>query len=205
MTILKVVTRLTAFLGKELVEVIRRPGAMVSLILGPFLIMAVFGMGYQGFRRPLQTILVIPPQSGLPTDLETYQGVAIGMDIVEVPGATGWYDTDYEGKRDAALRTLAAGADVFVVHVEATDEAGHAGRAGRLSRLAAQRAGQRPAADPGAVRDRRGHPRPVGRRCYPRRRSTSSRYPLDTVCGWCRCNHADVPSRRRAGPRCPQS
>jgi 2,3-bisphosphoglycerate-independent phosphoglycerate mutase len=46
---------------------------------------------------------------------------------VEIPGATGWFDTDYEGKRDAALHTLADGADVFLVHVEATDEAGHAG------------------------------------------------------------------------------
>jgi 2,3-bisphosphoglycerate-independent phosphoglycerate mutase len=53
--------------------------------------------------------------------------VLTGMDIVEVPGATGWFDTDYEGKRDAALRTLAEGADVFLLHVEATDEAGHAG------------------------------------------------------------------------------
>jgi 2,3-bisphosphoglycerate-independent phosphoglycerate mutase len=60
-------------------------------------------------------------------DLIRGLGVLTGMEIVEVPGATGWYDTDYEAKRDAALRTLAAGADVFVVHVEATDEAGHAG------------------------------------------------------------------------------
>ena len=36
----KVLTRLLAFIGKELVEVMRRPGALVSLVLGPFLIMA---------------------------------------------------------------------------------------------------------------------------------------------------------------------
>jgi 2,3-bisphosphoglycerate-independent phosphoglycerate mutase len=60
-------------------------------------------------------------------DLIRGLGVLTGMDIVEVPGATGWFDTDYEGKRDAALRTLAEGADVFLLHVEATDEAGHAG------------------------------------------------------------------------------
>jgi 2,3-bisphosphoglycerate-independent phosphoglycerate mutase len=60
-------------------------------------------------------------------DLIRGLGVLTGMEVVEVPGATGWFDTDYEGKRDAALRTLAAGADVFVIHVEATDEAGHAG------------------------------------------------------------------------------
>ena len=49
------------------------------------------------------------------------------IERVEVPGATGWFDTDYEGKRDAALRSLEAGADLFLIHVEATDEAGHAG------------------------------------------------------------------------------
>jgi 2,3-bisphosphoglycerate-independent phosphoglycerate mutase len=49
------------------------------------------------------------------------------MDVVDIPGATGWYDTDYEGKRDAALEALAGDDDLFVIHVEATDEAGHAG------------------------------------------------------------------------------
>ncbi|MCU1353301.1 MAG: phosphoglycerate mutase [Acidimicrobiales bacterium] len=60
-------------------------------------------------------------------DLVRGLGVLTDMQIVDVPGATGWYDTDYEGKRDAALAGLAAGADLFVIHVEATDEAGHAG------------------------------------------------------------------------------
>jgi 2,3-bisphosphoglycerate-independent phosphoglycerate mutase len=60
-------------------------------------------------------------------DLIRGLGVLTGMEVVEVEGATGWFDTNYEGKRDAALRTLGEGADVFVIHVEATDEAGHAG------------------------------------------------------------------------------
>jgi 2,3-bisphosphoglycerate-independent phosphoglycerate mutase len=60
-------------------------------------------------------------------DLIRGLGVLTGMEVVEVPGATGWFDTDYEGKRDAALRALADGVDVFLLHVEATDEAGHAG------------------------------------------------------------------------------
>ena len=84
MILLQVITRLTAFVGKEITEVIRRPGAIVSLILGPFLLMAVFGMGYQGFRRPLQTIIVVPPQAGLPLELETYREVVTGMDVVEI-------------------------------------------------------------------------------------------------------------------------
>ena len=51
---LAVIVRLLAFVGKELIETLRRPGAIVSLVLGPFLIMAIFGLGYNGVRRPLE-------------------------------------------------------------------------------------------------------------------------------------------------------
>ena len=68
------ILRLLALVGKELVEVIRRPGALVSLVLGPFLIMAVFGLGYNGVRRPLETVVVVPPGSGLPTDVDELPG-----------------------------------------------------------------------------------------------------------------------------------
>ena len=48
MSLIKALTRVLAFVGKELVEVVRRPGALFSLILGPFLILAIFGAGYSG-------------------------------------------------------------------------------------------------------------------------------------------------------------
>ena len=60
-------------------------------------------------------------------DLVRGLGVLTGIRPTEVEGITGWYDTDYEAKRDACLRVLAEGADLFLIHVEATDEAGHAG------------------------------------------------------------------------------
>lgn len=60
-------------------------------------------------------------------DLVRGLGVLTEMEVVEVEGATAHYDTNYEGKRDAALTTLGDGVDLFVIHVEATDEAGHAG------------------------------------------------------------------------------
>ncbi len=82
---LAVVVRVFAFVGKELVETLRRPGAILSLILGPFLIMAVFGLGYGGVRRPLETVIVISPSSKLPTDVATYQELAgPALHIVEV-------------------------------------------------------------------------------------------------------------------------
>jgi 2,3-bisphosphoglycerate-independent phosphoglycerate mutase len=71
-------------------------------------------------------------EAGLVTAVDLVRGLGVltGMDVVEVEGATGWYDTNYEGKRDAALAGLAEGKDLFVIHVEATDEAGHAGNLG---------------------------------------------------------------------------
>jgi len=57
-------------------------------------------------------------------DLVKGIGVYAGMKIVEVPGATGLYDTNYEGKADYALESLRDN-DLVFVHVEAPDEAGH--------------------------------------------------------------------------------
>ena len=48
------------------------------------------------------------------------------MEVIEVPGATGYLDTNYEGKARAALETLKT-KDLVFVHVEAPDEAGHEG------------------------------------------------------------------------------
>jgi len=85
MTLFKSLTRILAIVGKELVTIIRRPGALVSLVIGPFLIMAIFGFGYSGYRRPLNTIVVVPPQSGLPTDTDTYAKVGgEGLKVVAV-------------------------------------------------------------------------------------------------------------------------
>ncbi|MEG0993925.1 MAG: cofactor-independent phosphoglycerate mutase [Bacteroidales bacterium] len=53
-------------------------------------------------------------------------GVYAGLDKIEVEGATGLYDTNYEGKVEAALRELKSKDFVFL-HIEASDEAGHEG------------------------------------------------------------------------------
>jgi 2,3-bisphosphoglycerate-independent phosphoglycerate mutase len=53
-------------------------------------------------------------------------GVFAGMDVIEVEGATGLTDTNYEGKAEAAVKAL-KDHDFVYLHVEATDEAGHAG------------------------------------------------------------------------------
>ena len=59
-------------------------------------------------------------------DLIKGLGKLIGLEVINVPGATGYYDTNYEGKARAALASLEKNDFVFV-HVEAADEAGHNG------------------------------------------------------------------------------
>jgi 2,3-bisphosphoglycerate-independent phosphoglycerate mutase len=55
-------------------------------------------------------------------------GRLVGFEVVEVPGATGYTDTDYAAKGRYAIETLKR-TDLVVVHVEATDEASHEGDA----------------------------------------------------------------------------
>ncbi len=59
-------------------------------------------------------------------DLIKGLGKLLGLKVINVPGATGYYDTNYEGKAQAALRALQHNDFVFV-HLEAADEAGHNG------------------------------------------------------------------------------
>jgi ABC-2 type transport system permease protein len=85
MGFVKTLTRILAFVGKELIEVVRRPGALMSLVIGPFVILAIFGAGYSGYRRPLETVVVVPPQSGLPTDVASYSEISgAGLEVVGV-------------------------------------------------------------------------------------------------------------------------
>ena len=53
-------------------------------------------------------------------------GVYAGLEVLTVEGATGLYDTNYEGKAEAALQALKTN-DFVYLHVEASDEAGHEG------------------------------------------------------------------------------
>ena len=53
-------------------------------------------------------------------------GMLAGLEVLEVPGATGFFDTNYDGKAQYALRGLRE-KDFVYVHVEAPDEAGHMG------------------------------------------------------------------------------
>ncbi len=60
-------------------------------------------------------------------DLMRGLGINAGFEILEVPGITGYLDTNYVGKAEAALKALEK-VDIVYIHVEAPDEAGHSGK-----------------------------------------------------------------------------
>jgi ABC-2 type transport system permease protein len=97
--------RILAVAGKETVEILRRPSALVSVVAGPVLILGLFGLGYLG-QPPLRAAIVIPPDSGLATDPTAYSSLA--SDKITIIGVT----PDAETAR-AQLR--AGAADIVVI------------------------------------------------------------------------------------------
>ena len=83
-----------------------------------------------GYKPSMQTLAQkVGIQSGAvisAVDLIKGIGIYAGLESIEVEGATGLYDTNYEGKAQAAIEALKTNDFVFL-HVEASDEAGHEG------------------------------------------------------------------------------
>ena len=63
-----------AFFSKEFVQIWRQPRLILTLIIGPFAVLLLFGLGYNAQVKPITTVLVIPPDLGLPTDVNSYKG-----------------------------------------------------------------------------------------------------------------------------------
>jgi ABC-2 type transport system permease protein len=123
MIVFAILTRMLAFVGKEIIEVMRRPGVILSLVIGPFLILLIFGSGYNGVRRPLLTELVVPANAGLPADPAAYQSRVSAW--ITINGVT----TD----EAAALRLLAQQKlDLVVV---APDDFQHRFEAGQQTQI----------------------------------------------------------------------
>ncbi|MBK5196129.1 MAG: cofactor-independent phosphoglycerate mutase [Proteiniphilum sp.] len=83
--------------------------------------------GYRPKMKPLSGLY--PFKSGAvisAVDLIRGIGVYAGLEVIMVEGATGLYDTNYEGKAEAALKALQE-KDFVYLHIEASDEAGHEG------------------------------------------------------------------------------
>jgi len=88
----------------------------------------IWGQGKSPHLPALQERFGI--KAAMITAVDLLRGIAVftGMDIVEVPGVTGYLDTNFAGKAEYALRAL-DNHDLVVVHIEAPDETGHSGKA----------------------------------------------------------------------------
>jgi ABC-2 type transport system permease protein len=64
--------RLSAFLRKEIFEIMRQPRLVFTLVLGPFLILLIFGIGYRVDPPQLRTLFVAHPESTLAQQIEEY-------------------------------------------------------------------------------------------------------------------------------------
>lgn len=85
--------------------------------------------GYRPAMKTLSELFGIRSGSVISAvDLIRGIGVYAGLKVIMVEGATGLYDTNYEGKTQAALEALKEDDFVFL-HIEASDEAGHEGDA----------------------------------------------------------------------------
>lgn len=117
-----VITRIGSFARKELMDVARQPRLLITLILGPFLILALFGLGYQQNAPALRTVFVSNPDAEFTQQL---QAQTSGTSADPAP-------FDFEGDielvgtvetRAEAVRWLRQGAaDVAVIVPEAPIE-----------------------------------------------------------------------------------
>jgi ABC-2 type transport system permease protein len=96
----------SAFLRKDVIEVLRQPRLLFTLVAGPFLILLLFGIGYRNEARALRTLFVVPKDSPLRQDIKDY-ATTLGPQLI------------YEGVTDdtaSALKKLQKGeVDVVVV------------------------------------------------------------------------------------------
>lgn len=83
--------------------------------------------GYKPQMPTLKELFGIE-KSAVISAVDLIQGIGVyaGMDVIKVDGATGLYDTNYEGKAQATIDAL-KDHDLVYLHVEASDEAGHEG------------------------------------------------------------------------------
>ena len=93
----KSIIRISAFIRKEIFAILRQPRLVFSLILGPFFILLIFGVGYRNANRSLRTLFVVPAESTIGDLVEQYaDSLGSTIDFVGI--------TDDPDEADALLR-----------------------------------------------------------------------------------------------------
>jgi ABC-2 type transport system permease protein len=96
--------QVVAFMGKELADLVRQPRTLIVMVIGPFAVLALFGVGYRDAPPALATAFVVDPSSPLRAEVERY--VEEFDDAVDVRGI---FDSPDEA------RTLLRNGDVDLV------------------------------------------------------------------------------------------
>ena len=86
-----------------------------------------WGQGRKAALRPFKELYGLNASVISAVDLIKGIGILAKMEVLDVPGATGYIDTNFDGKAQAAMDAFARGQDLVYVHVEAPDECGHRG------------------------------------------------------------------------------
>lgn len=86
----------------------------------------LWGQGKKALLESFQKRFGIKGAAVTAVDLVKGLSILIGFDLIDVPGATGFVDTNYKGKAAAAIEALDK-YDIVFIHIEAPDEASHNG------------------------------------------------------------------------------
>jgi ABC-2 type transport system permease protein len=105
----KFLIRISSFISKELTEILRQPRLILTLVLGPFLIMFLFGLGYPEQNRVLRTLYVAEDPNSLQGDLRV---------ITEVSNPA-LVNQGVENDKELALAKLAMNQTDLVIEVPA--------------------------------------------------------------------------------------
>ncbi len=117
----EVLTKAITFFDRHPVNAKRRAeGKLPANALWPW------GQGRKPIMATMEQLYGLKGAVVAAVDLIKGLGAMAGLEIIDVPGATGYLDTNYYGKAKAALEVLRE-RPLVVVHVEAPDEAGHIG------------------------------------------------------------------------------
>jgi len=102
----KFLIRISSFLSKELTEIVRQPRLVLMLVLGPFLVMFLFGLGYPDQNRALRTIFVAEDPNSLQGD----------MKVITETTSPAIINQGVENNKEAAIAKLARNqTDIVIV------------------------------------------------------------------------------------------
>ena len=99
------IIRSSAFVRKEIYDILRQPRLVVTLVLGPFLILFIFGAGYSNQARPLRTVFVAQPDSDIARNIQQYEK-AMGSQLIDAgvtPDQTNALDRLHRGEVDLVI------------------------------------------------------------------------------------------------------